>query len=305
VVRSLAAVVVMVLPFLPLAGLAAHSLSVPPNGISGCLVASAAGGIVEDDADVIVTPTSPDLLDVTVDATATDGDSFPGLYDGSFDYQCLLIGVGSLEYGSASGTLSLAASSTPDFLEGIGANKGNTFSNSGRADGEALLELQFDDVGTVVSDTLPNGTPVLLEFTYVLESTAVLTGAPPGPLLGATATYFTYAMDTTSLATADWILSGTDQETRPLATQVGRQIALRGRLQLRVNALAGREVPGALYYPDLDASIDASNTSHFTVEVPDDVSFVAESGHDYAAPEPGGALLLAAGALVLAAARRS
>jgi len=179
------------------------------------------------------------------------------------------------------------------------------FYNNGRSDGEALLELQFDDVGTVVSDTLPNGAPVQLEFTYVLESTAVLTGAPPGPLLGATATYFTYAMDTTSGATADWNLSGTDQETRPLATQVGRQIALRGRLQLRVNALAGREVPGALYYPDLDASIDASNTSHFTVEVPDGVSFVAESGHDYEAPEPGGALLLAAGALVLAAARRS
>lgn len=305
-VRWLAAVVVVALPLLPRAGLAAFSLSVPPNGTSGCVVLRASGGIEEDDADFIVTPTSPDLLDVTVDATASEGESFPGLYDGSFQHECLLLGVGSLGYGSASGTLSLETSSKPDSLAGIGGNTGNTFYNNGNARGSALLELQFDDVGTVVSSTLPNGTPVQLDFTYTLESIAILTGAPIGPpLLSGTATYFTYAMDTTSGATADWILSGTDQETRPLATQVGRQIALRGRLQLRVDTIAGRQFPGHPYYGEVDASVDASNTSHFTVEVPDGVSFVAESGHDYAAPEPGGALLLAAGALVLAAARRS
>jgi hypothetical protein len=298
-------VLALALPSLPLPGFALAALSVPPNGISGCQILPADGGNFQEDAAVTVMTPSADQREVFVEATVTHSSPSIPLYMGNFDYSCLLTGAGTLEYGSASGTLNLEASANPDFLPPAPGNMNDPFYNNGRSDGEALLELQFEDVGTVVSDTLPPETPVQLEFTYVLESTAVLTGAPLGPLLGATATYFTYAMDMTSGATADWILSGTDQETRPLATQVGRQIALRGRLQLRVNALAGRVVPGALYYPDLDASIDASNTSHFTVEVPPGVSFLAESGHDYAAPEPGGALLLAAGALVLAAARRS
>ena len=288
----------------PPATLAAPALTVPPNGISGCAVFGAGGGVDQHDAAVMVTPLSPDHYDVTLSATGSLGQSFPGLYAGSFAYECTLLGAGALEYGSASGALTLDASSTPDFLEGIGVNAGNTFPNSGRADGEGLLELQFDDTGTVVSNVLPPGTPVQLEFTFVLESTAVVFGPPLGTLLAASATYFPKARDTTSGATAEWILSGSQQVTRTLDTQVGRTIDLQGRLALRVVALAGREVPGAMYYAQAQASIDASNSSHFTLQLPADVSFVAESGHDYAAPEPGHALLLATGALVLLASRR-
>lgn len=287
----------------PLAGIAAPELTVPPNGISECLVAPADGGIFQEDLAVTVMAPSADQREVTVGATATHSSTFPGLYLGSFDYSCLLTGTGTLEYGSASGTLSLEASSTPDALEPTKNNPNDPFSNSGRAAGDALLELQFDDTGTVVSNVLPAGTPVQLEFTFVLESTAVAVGPPPGPLLAATATYFPKARDTTSGATAEWILSGNEQVTRTLDTQVGRTIDLQGRLALRVVGLAGREVPGALYYAQAQASIDASNSSHFTLQLPTNVSFVAESGHDYTVPEPGHALLLATGALVLAASR--
>jgi hypothetical protein len=295
-------VLVLALPSLPVPGLALAALSVPPNSISGCAVFPAGGGVEQDAAAVQVTPVSPDEYDVTLAATASEGESFPGLYDGSFAHECNLLGAATLAYGSAAGALSLDASSTPDFLEGIGANAGNIFTNHGRARGEALLELQFDDTGTVVSNVLPAGTPVQLEFTFVLESTAVTVGLYP--LLAATATYFPKARDTTSGATAEWILSGNQQVTRTLDTQVGRTIDLQGRLALRVLGLAGRESGMIAYYPEAQASIDASNSSHFTLQLPADVQLVTESGHDYTVPEPGHALLLGSGALVLAASRR-
>lgn len=290
----------------PRTGSALAELTVPPNGISSCSVLVAGGGgLMNDPADFLVMTPEPDRREVTVAATASGGNSFPGLYEGSFEYSCLLAGTGTLEYGSASGTLTLDASSMPDALEPAPGNTNDPFRNDGKARGEALLELKFVDSGTVVSNVLDDGTPVQLDFTFVLESTAVAVGPPLGPLLGATATYFPKARDPTSGATAEWILSGSEQVTRSLDTQIGRTIDLEGSLRLYVVGLAGREFAGFPYYQQAQASIDAANSSHFTLELPDDVGFVTESGHDYtSAPAPGGALLLATGALVLAALRR-
>jgi hypothetical protein len=290
----------------PLAAFGLAELTVPPNGISGCQVLPADGGNFQEDAAVTVMTPSADHRDVLVGAMVTHSSPSIPLYVGNFHYSCLLTGNGTLEYGSASGTLNLETSSTPDFLPPAPGNMNDPFYNDGRSEGEALLELQFDDTGIVVSDVLPDGTPVQLEFTFVLESTAVATGAPLGaPLLAAEATYFPHAQDTTSGATAEWILSGSGQVTRTLDTQVGRTIALRGRLALDVQAIAGREVSAlSPYYADVQASVDAANSSHFTLQLPPDVGFVTESGHDYTVPEPGHALLLVSGALMLAGSRR-
>ena len=293
---------------LPLAGRAAPALSRVPNGISACVAAPAGGGPIDQNA-VQFTDTMPSLdqLDVKVMGGAGTSASFPGLYIGSFEYTCLIAGLGTVEYGSASGTLSLEASSTPDSLPPDVANMGNPpFSNSGRGQGEALLTLQFDDSGTVVSDVLPDDTPVQLEFTFLLDSTGVILGPPPPTLVGAGATYFVHAVDTAAPgAPVDAILSGSQQMVRTLNTAVGRTIELQGRLALGVHGLAGREFAGATYYEQAQASIDAANSSHFLIQTPQDVTFLADSGHDYTQlPEPGDALLLAAGALVLAAARR-
>ena len=237
-------------------------------------------------------------------ATASDGFSNP-LYLGSMMWDCTLLGAGSLGYGSASGSVSVSASSTPDALEPAPGNQNDPFTNNGYARGEGLLTLQFDDTGVVTSNVLAPNTPVQLEFTFLLESVAVATGAPIGSLLAADATYFVRAVDTAAPgAPVEWILSGNDLVTRTLDTAVGRTVDIQGKLALNVLALAGREVPGALYYGDLDAAIDASNTSSFTIATPENVTFVAESGHDYAAPAPSQALLLATGALVLAGAGR-
>jgi hypothetical protein len=295
---------VLALPSLPLAGHAAHSLTAPTNGNSFCGVVRADGPAFEEAVGVLVTPVSTDLVDVVATADVSSGATFPGLYDGGFGYTCSVTGVGSLEYGSASGALVVQASSTPDFLEGIGANAGNIFTNSGRAQGQALFELQFDDAGTVESAVLPAGTPVQLEFTYFLESVAVVVGAHGAPFVSASATYSARAVDTAAPgAPAEALLVGNQTLTRTLDTQVGRTIELQGRLSLSAAALAGRMSGGIFYDPQAQASIDASNSSHFTVELPPDVQLVTESGHDYTVPEPGHALLLASGALVLAATR--
>jgi hypothetical protein len=216
----------------------------------------------------------------------------------------VLFGTGVVRFGEAAGSLTLATGSAPDLLLGIGVNEGNVFPNDGYARGEGLLELRFQDTGVVTSETLPDGTPVQLDFTFLLESVGVATGAPSPARVAASAGYFVRAVDQANPgAPLERILGGTDLVSASLATAVGRTVDIEGSLRLNVLALAGREVPGALYSPDVDASIDASNTSRFSITTPKGVSFVAESGHDYAAPAPSQALLLGAGALVLTAVR--
>lgn len=268
-------------------GRAAAELTVPPNGISGCAVFAAGGaGVTENPAQFSITRPALDRVEVDVAAGVGDSLSVPGLYEGEMTWTCLLAGAGTLRYGSASGSMALTASSTPDFLPPTPVNEPNIFTNNGYARGDGLLELQFDDTGVVVSDTLPAGTPVQLEFQYSLDATLVAIGPPSGPLVSATATYFPRAVDTAAPgAPAIAILVGTDAVTRTLDTAVGRTIELQGRLALRVLALAGREVPGALYYENASAEADAANTSHFSLVLPEGV-------------------LLATGVLVLAGAGR-
>jgi hypothetical protein len=187
---ALAALLALALPYPALA--LAPALSVPPNGISGCAtVSEGGGGVDEHDATVMSTPAPGGGLDVTMGAAASGGIGFPGLYFGSFNYTCTLLGTAFLDYGTASGTLQLQTESTPDELLPTPVNMGaDPFRNDGRAAGEALLELQFDDRGEVTSTTLPDGTAVVLTFTFDLHSTALLLGPPPGStLVSAGATY--------------------------------------------------------------------------------------------------------------------
>jgi len=290
----------------PAPALAAHSLTVQPNGISGCFTAAAGGGIMQDTADVTKTPVG-DELDVAMGATASQGASFPDLYEGSFSYQCALLGAGTLGYGAASGALSLQTSSTPESLPPTPVNMANPpFQNNGRANGEGLLQMQFDDKGVVVSDTLALGTPVTLTFMVSLHSAELEVGRPPDPLLlDASATYAVRATDVDGGDAFFRLLVGNETVGLPLDTFVGNHVDLQGILSLHVVALAGRELGQIPYYPQADASVDAANTASYQLELPAGVGFETESGHDYtAAPEPAQALSLVAGALALAVARR-
>jgi hypothetical protein len=300
---ALAALLALSLPAPSLA--LAPALTLPPNGISACgTFAEGGGGVENDPASFQSTPAPGGGLDVTVDAAASDGISFPGLYVGAFNYSCTLLGTGFLDYGTASGTLQLQTSSTPDALQPEVGNPNDPFRNDGYARGEALLDLQFDDRGEVTSSTLPDGTAVVLSFTFDLASSEIELGPPPGPLVSAGATYEVSASDAVGGTSVQRLLLGNEIVTVTLPTAVGRTIDLRGLLRLRVQALAGREVDAAPYFPQADATIDASNTAVFTIETPEGVSFESESGHDYAVPEAAQTLQLGAGAFLLAAQRR-
>ena len=301
---ALAAVLFLALPVSALA--LAPALTVPPNGISGCAtLAEGGGGVVEDPATFQSTPAPGGGLDVTVDAAASDGIGFRGLLlRRASPTACTLLGTGCLDFGVASGTLQLQTSSTPDELLPTPVNAGaGPFRNDGRAAGLALLDLQFDDRGKVTSSTLPDGTDVVLSFTFELASTELEIGPPSGPLVSASATYEVSAANVDG-GSVQRILLGNEIVTLDLPTEVGNTIDLRGLLRLRVNALAGREVDAAPYYAQADATIDASNTALFTIDTPVGVGFDAESGHDYAVPEAAAPLELAAGGLLLAAERR-
>jgi hypothetical protein len=298
------ALAVLLLLAAPSPVLAAHSLTVPPNGITGCAVVIASGGVDQEMAVPMTTPVG-DALDVTLGAAASGGASFPGLYEGAFSYACTLAGTGTLGYGFASGALELTTASTPDSLPPAPANMGNPpFSNSGRSNGEALLQMQFDDSGIVTSNTLAPGTAVVLEFPVALDSAAILLGRPPGNLLRASATYQVRAADVTTLASAERLLLDNEIATLVVPTAIGHTIEIRGVLSLGVYALSGREQAGGEYFAQADASIDASHTATFEVDAPEGVGFDAESGHEYAVPEPGQALAVVSGALTLIAVRR-
>jgi|GEM_PF-4677412 len=304
---AVAAGLAALLPLCPPAATGVASLTVPANGISSCKTSKADGGLTNDPADFAVTSPTADTREITVAAAASDGSSFPGLYEGSFAYSCVVTGAGSLAYGSAAGTLSVDAASTPDALQPTPNNPNDPFSNSGYARGEALLQLQFDDGGTVVSDTLAAGTPVELVLHLELASSALATGPPLGPLLGASATFFASATDVAAPgAPVEALLIGNEMTTRTLSTAVGRTVEIHGQLSLHVVGHAGREVPGALYYPSAIAAVDASNTALFQLSLPAGVAFESESGHDYTtAAAPGEPGLVGAGAAALAAARRA
>jgi hypothetical protein len=187
----LAALVSLALPA-PASALAA--LTFPPNASSFCFVFNGGSSAIEENAAVLQTTPAGDEIDATLTATADDGYSNP-LYLDSFAYECALLATGTLGYGSASGNLSLTTASTPDFLPPAPGNEPNIFTNSGRASGVGLLKMQFDDSGVVTSSTLPNGTPVTLSFPLSLDSSVILTGRPPSPLLAAEAVYEVRATD--------------------------------------------------------------------------------------------------------------
>jgi hypothetical protein len=298
--RILAALLVLAVPA---PGLAAHSLSSPPNGSSACAAIDTGGAATENPAGLMQTPIG-DELDVSLTAAATRGYSLPELYMGSFSYVCTLLGGGTVGYGTASGTLELMTSSAPELLMPTPVNEPNILGNNGRAVGQALLSLQFDDRGEVVSSTLPPGTPVTLEFVFALDAAALLIPGPASPLIGASAAYAVKATDVEGPDEVTRLLVANEIVTVELDTAVGNHVDIQGRLDLRANALAGRVQAGEQYVGQRDALIDASHTATFAIDPPDGVAFDAESGHEYVVPEPGGAFGLVSGALTLAAARR-
>jgi len=158
--------------------------------------------------------------------------------------------------------------------------------------------VSFDDVATVLSSSLPAGTPVSLSFAGDLASSVLLTGLPN--YNHASVLYEGNVKDLTTGATAGFTLFNAATGTYPtrqvttLDTVVGHDLELTGRLSL------GGELQLVFDETSASAEIDAAHTAHFhfTPEPAFDVTLLATSGHSYLAPEPSTwALALCAGAL--------
>jgi hypothetical protein len=244
----------------------------------------------------VLTPGAGSLT-ITVGVTASEGVPNPTPPPESFAVQALGDAIGVARYGSLSGVASAEASSLPANLVALS---------------RVLVNVKpgYTDVATVLSDTLPAGTPVTVTFRATLDATALHFVDPPngvGPT-GAGALYEivlrdlddlvapvatrTLAVDSTGTA----ITTGMVQ----LATEIGHQVEIKADLTVgaRVDVdLATYEVAQGT------ADAEAGQTAELLYEPSGDVRIETESGHTYAVPEPGRAALLTAGAVVLALGR--
>jgi MYXO-CTERM domain-containing protein len=230
-------------------------------------------------------------------------------YLGVLQYDCFVFGAGAARYGSLSGRIESTTDASPETLEPAPGSGRDPRSNDGYARADARMQVGFRDSGTVTS-SLPDGTPVTLEFVFDLHALPFAAGRPPGPDLGVG---FAYTVDVRDLSAFDpvtgyptlhRVLFAPGSSTASFDTAVGHELDIEAALGLSSVAHAGRDVGGAgPFYPHVEALIDAEHTAELTLDAPDGVAFEADSGHDYsvAAPEPSEGLLLATGALLLIA----
>jgi hypothetical protein len=80
-----------------------------------------------------------------------------------------------VQWGRASGDLSLDVRAA--LVEPLPADPNDPLANNGFASADGILVLRFVDTGTVTSDTLAPGTPVTLEISFRIETTALLPAA--------------------------------------------------------------------------------------------------------------------------------
>jgi hypothetical protein len=226
-------------------------------------------------------------------------------YLGTSDVSCFGDGGVAADFGALSAKLAVEGHTTPEIFppEVVGVDPLPSTSYA-RAHGRA--RISFDDLGTVESTVLADGTPVTLTFTFALDAVGLVT-RPLGPNGAANAAFTADVSDwlAPSAGPLHQVVSDATPAVKTFETAVGRQVRLQGGLAAEVIAHSGRDPGGiGMFYADVEASLDAEHTATLTLAAPPGVTFVAESGHEYAVPEPGRAALLLAGALGLLAVRR-
>jgi hypothetical protein len=238
---------------------------------------------------------APDSLTITETAEATDGLVNPTPPPDSWSAQCLVGGSGVARYGALAGLARAEARSRP----------ANTVLPAG---GEVSLNLGFTDGAEVVSDSLDDGTPVTLTFVMTLEATAVhftLEGLADPDGTGAAARHEVEVRDLDNLVQAPGegalVVNsrGASEGLRSfeLDTAVGHRIEILADLFVAAGVDASYATTGV---SEGTAEVLAGQTAELFHEPSGDVRLVSDSGHDYAAPEPGQPTLLALGAAVLA-----
>jgi hypothetical protein len=227
-------------------------------------------------------------------------------YAGTSDVECFGTGGVAADFGALSAKLETEGHATPEIFPPEAGSGVEPLPSTSYARAHGRARISFDDLGTVESTTLADGTPVTLSFTFALDAIGLVT-RPLGPHGAANAEFTVDVSDwlTPAMGPVHLVVTDSTPVVRAFETAVGRQVRVQGGLAAEVIAHAGRDPNGlGMFYPDVEASLDAEHTATLTLEVPPGVTFVSESGHEYAVPEPGRAALLLAGALGLLAVRR-
>jgi hypothetical protein len=278
------------------AAAAALSLSLGNSALAvaelKAIATSAAGAHTQSDSDQgLGTPLDPDTLQVIVASTASDAVVNPNPPPNEWDMECMVGGIGTARYGELAGRAEAAASVLP--AEG-----------SFLAGGQVTLNLGFTDGAEVVSNTLPPGTPVTLTFRMTLEATAIHftdphVAYPDGT--GAAARLELEIRDLDNIAqlpgTGALVINSRGMvepsRTVELQTAIGHDIEILTDLFVSAGADIDFDLLG---FSQAEAQVIADQTGEIFHEPSGDVRLVSDSGHDYAAPEPGRGLLLAVGA---------
>ena len=255
---------------------------------------------MSDDGVTVQTP-GPGSLTITVGATASDSVPHVPPPPDFFAIESLITGIGTARYGSLAGHCLTETSSKPPgpYL----------------AQGTASLNLGFTDVAEVLSDTLDPGTPVTLTFLMTLEGSAVhfSDGLLPDPQgTGAAVRHDVEVRDlddvTVPSGQAFLVINsrGTHETSRTFEfdTAVGHRLELIANLSVNAIALVDFATHGNT---TATAEMLADQTGELFYQPSGDVTLASESLHDYAAPEPARAILLALSAalLLLRSARRA
>jgi hypothetical protein len=238
----------------------------------------------------------PGSLEITAGATASDSIENPSPPPDAWAMQALGTASGTARYGSLAGVAHAEASSLPG------------------GPGAPLARIQvgvtpgFTDGALVASDSLDEGSPVTLTFRMTLDATAVHFVDPSsgvGPT-GAAAHFEVEIRDADALTQPPAIrfLDITSDGVRQTSGTLELPTAIGHRIELLADLTVGAQVH--VNFDDYEvnqgaADAAAGNTGELLFEPAGDVRLVTDSGHDYAAPEPDRAMLLAlaAGALLL------
>jgi hypothetical protein len=178
-------------------------------------------------------------------------------------------------------------------LHGYGSISASTNDAPAGADSQ-ITGAAWGDTFTVVSDTLPDGTPVDLQATLTFHRT--LMGSHPDVLVQTSASL----TGPFSLSISDTLASPnpTQSVTTTMTAYVGSPFFVQGQLYFQINGVADSSHSG------VSGSVDVANTASFTlVSLNPAASYTTASGASYV-PEPSSLCLVGLSVLVLGCRRR-
>jgi len=241
------------------------------------------GGPDNGPAQVSLAP-GPGQVGVGLDGSSSGVvDLLDTLWSADFVYSSLIAAAGLVEWGQASGDLSIDVSAKPELAEAVPPATG-TLANNGFATADGILILQFVDTGTVTSATLEAGTPVTIEVSFLVDSTAARPAAHPDPnvLNSIGAQFQATVSDQDGIASVYRLVNDDQLATASLDTEVGHTLQIDGTLNVSADAQAGHS--GGLFLPEAVGQISAVGGVWLTP--PAGVDFAAASAHDYTVPVP-------------------